>query len=35
MEALIMARDCSDKSDERPYAIESDEKEGRCDTHAY
>ena len=29
MEDLTMARDCNDKSEERPYAIESDVKEGR------
>ena len=29
MEELTMARDCNDKSEERPYAIESNEKEGR------
>ena len=28
-EGLTMARDCNDKSAERPYAIERDEKEGR------
>ena len=30
MEGLIMARDCNETDEEeRPYTIESDEKEGR------